>query len=145
MADPDAPDTIAEREREVVEEFALFDDWMGRYGHLIEQARALAPLDDAYHTDAYRVRGCQSQVWLRAVPEGARLRLEADADALITKGLVALLVRVLDGQPAAAVARAELGFVEAIGLREHLSPTRANGLNAMIAQIRAAAARVADA
>lgn len=136
-------DTIAAREREVVEEFALFDDWMGRYGHLIEGAKALPPLADAYRTDAYRVRGCQSQVWLRAVPDGGRLHFEADSDALVTKGLVALLLRVLDGQPAAAIARADLGFLQEIGLREHLSPNRANGLNAMVGLIKGYAAQAA--
>jgi cysteine desulfuration protein SufE len=140
-------DTIAEREREVVEEFAFFDDWADRYAHLIEQAKLLPLIEDAYKTDAYRVRGCQSQVWLRAVPApapaeagGERLHFRADSDAIITKGLIALLLRVLDGQPAAAIARADLGFLEAIGLREHLSPGRANGLAAMVRLIRTYAA-----
>ncbi|MFN3596730.1 MAG: SufE family protein [Rubricoccaceae bacterium] len=142
MSAPDH-DPIAERAAALVEEFALFDDWMDRYAHLVEMGRALPPLDDAYKTDAYRVRGCQSQVWLRsfreATPEGARLRFEADSDALVTKGLAAVLVRVLDRQPPAAVAAADLSFLDAIGLREHLSPSRANGLAAMAARMRAAA------
>jgi len=136
--------TIDERAREVVEEFAFFDDWTDRYAHLIEQARALPPLDDAYRTDAHRVRGCQSQVWLHAAPEGdGRVRFDADSDALITKGLIALLVRVLGGQPAAEVARADLAFLDEIGLKEHLSPNRANGLAAMVARMKAEAAALA--
>lgn len=144
-----APGLIPERASALVEEFALFDDWMDRYAHLVELGRALPPLDDAFKTDAYRVRGCQSQVWLRsfreAAPEGERIRFEADSDALITKGLIALLVRVLDGQPPAAVAAADLSFLDAIGLREHLSPSRANGLAAMVARMRAAAQGEASA
>ena len=136
-------DTIAEREREVVEEFAFLDDWTDRYAHLIEQARALAPYPDALRDDAHRVRGCQSQVWLHATPEDGRLRFAADSDALITKGMIALLVRVLDGQPPAAIARADLGFLDEIGLKDHLSPNRANGLAAMAARMKAEAAALA--
>lgn len=133
------PDTIAERSREVVEEFALLEDWTDRYGHLIEQARSLPLIDEAYKTDDYRVRGCQSQVWLHAARSDDRLILRADSDAIITKGLIALLLRVLDGQPAQAVLDAELEFLDEIGLREHLSPGRANGLAAMVSRIRACA------
>ena len=143
--------SIAERGREVVEEFAGLDDWTDRYTLLIEQAKTLPLLEEAYHTDAYRVRGCQSQVWLRATREpapaeagGDRLFFRADSDAIITKGLVALLVRVLDGQPAAEIARADLGFLEEVGLREHLSPGRANGLAAMVARMKAYAGEVRE-
>ncbi len=129
-------DTIAERSRAVVEEFALLDDWSDRYGHLIEQARSLPLIDAAYKTDDYRVRGCQSQVWLHADREEDRLILRADSDAIITKGMIALLLRVLDGQPADAVRDAELSFLDEIGLREHLSPGRANGLAAMVSRIK---------
>ena len=136
-------DTIAEREREVVEEFAFFDDWTDRYAHLIEQARALAPYPDALRDDAHRVRGCQSQVWLHATPEGGAIRFAADSDALLTKGMIALLVRVLDGQPPEAVAQADFGFLDEIGLNDHLSPNRANGLAAMAARMKAEAAALA--
>jgi len=135
-------DTIAERSREVVDEFSMLDDWEDRYTHLIEHARSLPALDQRHRTDDYRVRGCQSQVWLHAAGEDDRLRLTADSDAIITKGLVALLLRVLDGQPAPAVRDADLAFIDEIGLREHLSPARANGLAAMVARIRAAAAEM---
>jgi cysteine desulfuration protein SufE len=132
--------SIAEREAEVVEEFALFDDWMDKYAHLIEQARDLAPMDEALKTDERIVRGCQSRVWLHADRRGETVHYQADSDALITKGLVALLLRVLDGQPAREVAAAPLRFLDEIGLQEHLSPNRANGLAAMVARLRAEAA-----
>jgi cysteine desulfuration protein SufE len=129
--------TISERAREVVDEFSMLEDWEDRYGHLIEHARSLPVIDDRYRTDEYRVAGCQSQVWVHAEREGDLLRLTGDSDALITKGLVALLLRVLDGQPAPAVRDADLSFLDEIGLREHLSPTRANGLAAMVQRIKA--------
>ena len=128
--------SIAEREREIVEEFELFDDWMDKYEHIIELGRELPLIDAAYRDDEHRIRGCQSQVWLHAEPEAERLRFTADSDAVITKGLVSLVVRVLDDQPADDIARAELGFVDEIGLHEHLSPTRSNGLRSMVKQMR---------
>jgi cysteine desulfuration protein SufE len=136
-------DTIQQRADEVVEEFALFDDWMDRYEHLIEQGKALPPLEAAEQTEDNRIRGCQANVWLVAEGEAARVRYRADSDALITKGLIALLVRVLDGQPPAAVATADLGFLDRIGMREHLSPTRKNGLASMVRQMQLEAARLA--
>ena len=128
--------SIEERSREVVAEFSMLDDWTDRYAHLIEQAALLPSFDEEDRRDEYKVRGCQSQVWLRADAEGGRLHLRADSDAIITKGLVALLVRVLDDQPAQAVRDAELTFLDEIGLREHLSPGRANGLAAMVRRIK---------
>ena len=130
------PSTITARQQAVVEEFALFDDWMGKYEYLIEQGRAVPPLEAQYKTDAYRIHGCQAQVWIRAEARDGRLFYAGDSDALITKGLVGLLIRVLSGQPPRAIAEAELGFLEEIGLQEHLSPTRKNGLNGMIRQIK---------
>lgn len=129
-------DDIASREVEVVEEFALFDDWMDKYEHIIELGRDLPRIDDAYKDEEHRIRGCQSQVWLHAQPENERLRFTADSDAVITKGLISLMVRVLDGQPAREIAAAELGFLDRIGLHEHLSPTRSNGLRSMVKQMR---------
>ena len=125
-------DTITAREAEIAEEFAFFDDWMDRYEYLIELGRALPLIEEEFKTDAFRVQGCQAQVWLRAAMEDGRVVYRADSDALITKGLIALLVRVLSGQPPDAIARARLGFLDRIGLREHLSPTRKNGLAAMV-------------
>ncbi|WP_228350375.1 SufE family protein [Rhodocaloribacter litoris] len=129
-------DTIAERAEAIVEEFSLFDDWMGKYEHLIEQGRSLPLIEDAYRTDEYKVRGCQAQVWLRAERDNGRIVFKADSDALITKGLIALLVRVLNGQPPEAIAHADLSFLDRIGMKEHLSPTRKNGLDAMIRQMK---------
>jgi len=129
--------TIAERSAEIVEEFSLFDDWFGRYEHLIEQGRDLPEIEDEYKTEDYRIRGCQSQVWMRAEDaEDGTVHYKADSDALITRGLVALMIRVLDQQPAEAIVNAELDFLDAIGMNEHLSSTRKNGLHAMIKQMK---------
>ncbi len=138
-------DTIVHREAEVVEEFELFDDWIERYEHLIELGKALPLIEDAYKTDAYRIHGCQSQVWLRAEARDGRLVFRADSDAMITKGLIALLVRVLSDQPPEAVAQARLAFLDRIGLQEHLSPSRKNGLSAMIKQMKLYALALSDA
>ena len=129
-------DSIAERTQEIVEEFALFDDWMERYEYLIELGRALPLINEAYKTDDYKIRGCQSQVWLRADQDDGQVVYTADSDALITKGLIALLVRALNGQPAPAIIAADLAFLDQIGMKEHLSPTRKNGLNAMVKQMK---------
>lgn len=132
--------TITEIEAEIVEEFALFDDWMDRYGYLIDIGKNLADLDDRFKTDAFRVKGCQSNVWLHSWIDNGRVFFEADSDALITRGLVGLLMRVLNGQPASDVAEAPLDFVDEIGLRQHLSTNRSNGLTAMISRMKASAA-----
>jgi len=132
--------TIAERAGTIVDEFALFDDWMGKYEHLIEMGRSLPLIDEAYKTDEYLVRGCQAQVWLKAEAEGELIRLTADSDALITKGLIAILLCILDRQPADAVVGADFSFLDEIGMKDHLSPTRKNGLDSMIKQIRLYAA-----
>lgn len=136
----DTPNTIAEREQEIIEDFALFDDWMGRYEYLIEQGKSLPLIDPAYQTDTYKIRGCQSQVWLQAEGDRTQVQFRANSDAAITKGLVALLIRVLSGQPATAIAQADLGFLDKIEMKEHLSPTRKNGLDAMIKQMKLYAA-----
>ncbi len=128
--------TIDERIEEIVSDFNVFDDWLGRYEYLIELGRALPPLGDEFKTDVYRIRGCQSQVWLKPDLEDGRIFFRADSDAMITKGLVALLIRVLDGQTPAAVATARMDFLEEIGMQEHLSSTRKNGLASMIKRIK---------
>ena len=129
-------ESIREREREIVEEFEFFDDWMGRYEHLIEQGKALPPIDERYKDEAHRIHGCQSQVWIHADVDGGKIYYTGDSDAMITKGLVAILVRVLSGQPAEAIATADLAFLDEIGLKEHLSPTRKNGLSGMVRQMK---------
>ncbi len=129
-------DTIQEREQTIIEEFAFFDDWMQKYEYLIELGEAMPLIEDVYKTEDYTVKGCQAQVWLRSEFSGGVVRFRADSDAMITKGLVALLVRVLDEQPPEDIASADLNFLDAIDMKEHLSPTRKNGLDAMVKQIR---------
>lgn len=131
--------TIPEIEADIIEEFSLFDDWMDKYAYLIDIGKKLPDLNDVYKTEALRVKGCQSNVWLRSWTEGGRAFFAADSDAMITRGLVALLIRVLNGQPANQVAEAPLHFVDEIGLRQHLSTNRSNGLSAMIARMKATA------
>ncbi len=128
--------TLADRQEAIVEEFSAFDDWMGRYEYLIELGKSLPPLDEKYKTEENKIHGCQSQVWVHARYEDGRVFFDADSDALITKGLAALLVRVLSGLTPHEIATAELSFINRIGLREHLSPTRKNGLNGMILQMK---------
>lgn len=127
---------IAERQAEIIEEFALFDDWMDKYEHIIELGKDLPLIDPAHKDEDHKIRGCQSQVWLHAAPEDNKLRFTADSDAIITKGLISLMVRVLDNQPASDIASTELSFIEKIGLHEHLSPTRSNGLRSMVKQMK---------
>jgi cysteine desulfuration protein SufE len=128
--------TIQDRAREIVEEFALFDDWMGKYEYLIDLGKSVPPIEVEYKTDDYKIKGCQSQVWIRPEMQGGLLYYKGDSDAVITKGLVALLIRVLNGQPPAAVVEADLSFLDEIGMKEHLSPTRKNGLASMMKQLK---------
>lgn len=129
--------SINEIQDEIIEEFSELDDWMDRYGYIIDLGNQLPPLDEKYKTPEYLIEGCQSRVWIHAdlTPEG-RIHFEADSDALIVKGIIALLVRVLDNQTPADIAAADLYFIDAIGLSEHLSPTRSNGLLAMVRQMK---------
>lgn len=128
--------TIREIQEEIIEEFSLFEDWTGKYEHLIDLAKELPPMDEKLKTEENLVRGCQSRVWLDAFMENNVLKFSADSDAMITKGLAALMVRVLSGHKPEEIAKADLFFVDQIGLREHLSPTRSNGLVAMIKQMK---------
>ncbi len=128
--------TIADRERQIIEEFGYFDDWMSRYEYLIELGRSLPLIEDAYKTDAYKIHGCQSQVWLRAERDNGHVLYKADSDALITRGLIALLIRVLNGLTPEEILAADLSFLDRIGMKEHLSPTRKNGLSAMVKQMK---------
>lgn len=135
---------IQEREDEIVEEFSMFDEWLDKYQHIIEMGQKLTGIDEAFRTDDYKVKGCQSQVWLQPGIENGVVVFKADSDAAITKGLVALMVRVLSGAPAKEIAEAPLEFLERIGLREHLSPTRSNGLVSMVKQMKLYAAAYAS-
>ncbi len=128
--------TIKEKEQEVIEEFALFDDWMDKYNYLIELGKSVPKIDDQFKEEKYLISGCQAQVWLHARFEDGRVYYTADSDALITKGIVALLIRVLSGQPPADIVEAEMTFIDEIGLKEHLSQTRSNGLLNMIKQMK---------
>jgi cysteine desulfuration protein SufE len=130
--------TINELQDEVIEEFNLFDDWMDKYQQLIELGTALPPFPEVYKTEQNLIDGCQSRVWLQAdLDAEGRLVLQAESDALIVKGIIALLLRILSGHTPQEIVEARLYFIESIGLSEHLSPTRSNGLLAMTRQIRA--------
>lgn len=120
----------------VIEEFSQFTDWADRYEYLIDLGKALSPLDEKYKTEFHLVKGCQSKVWLHAEVQEDRLFLTADSDTVITKGIIALLIRVLGGQKLADIEGADLYFIDAIGLKSHLSPTRSNGLSSMIQLIK---------
>ena len=129
---------INQRQEEIVEEFNDFDDWMDRYSLLIDLGNQLAPMDESLKTPENLIDGCQSRVWLDSelTPEGT-MHFEADSDAMIVKGIIALLTRVLEGATPQQVLDTPLTFIDRIGLSEHLSPTRSNGLVAMVKQIRA--------
>jgi cysteine desulfuration protein SufE len=130
------PPTISQIEKEIVSEFEMFDDWMDKYQYIIEMGQELKGLPDSEKRADNLVRGCQSQVWLVGEMEGDKVRFQADSDAIITKGLIALLIRVLSGHTPEEIAQARLEFVDQIGIREHLSPTRSNGLLAMIKKMK---------
>ena len=129
--------TINELQDEVIEEFEDFTDWMDKYQMLIDLGNELAPLDEKYKTEQNLIDGCQSRVWIQCDCQDGLLIFTADSDALIVKGIIALLLKVLSGHSPKEILDAELYFIDRIGLREHLSPTRSNGLLAMVKQIRA--------
>lgn len=124
---------------EIIDEFQFMSDWEDKYNYIIELARDLAPYPEQYRDEDHKVRGCQSQVWLHAEVADGKLKLWADSDALIPKGLISLLLRVYDEQPMADIATQELYFIERIGLSSNLSPTRSNGLASMVKKIKATA------
>lgn len=128
--------TIQEKQDEIIDEFAMFDDWMQRYEYIIELGKSLPLIQEAYKTEDNTIKGCQSKVWLHAEKNNDQLQLTADSDAILTKGIIALLIRVYNGASPEAVLESPLYFVDQIGLKEHLSPTRANGLVSMIKQIK---------
>lgn len=127
---------IQEIENEIMDEFSMFDDWMGKYEHIIEMGKSLPMIDEKYKTDDRLIKGCQSKVWLYSELKEGKIFFKADSDAIITKGLVAMMVRVLSGSTPDEIINAKMDFVEKIGLKEHLSPTRANGLVNMIKQMK---------
>lgn len=123
-------------QEDIIDEFSIFDDWLDKYNYLIEMAQSLPPIDPAHRTDQYVIKGCQSRVWIDATMREGRIYYSADSDAIITKGIIALLVRVFNGLTPAEISDVDLSFLDTIGLRENLSPTRANGLVAMIKQMK---------
>lgn len=130
------PRSINEIQDEIIDEFSMFDDWMQRYEYMIELGKSLELIDEKYKTEDYTIKGCQSKVWVFAELKDQLIQFTADSDAIITKGIIALLLRVFSGQRPQDILDAELYFIDQIGLKEHLSPTRANGLLSMIKQIK---------
>ncbi|MBQ4632911.1 MAG: SufE family protein [Prevotella sp.] len=128
--------TINDIQDQVIEEFSEFEDWMDKYQLLIDLGNEQAPLDDKYKTESNLIDGCQSRVWLQADYVDGKIILSAESDALIVKGIIALLIRVLSGHTPQEILQSDLYFIEEIGLKDHLSPTRSNGLLAMVKQIR---------
>lgn len=128
--------TIKEIQEEIVDEFAMFDDWMQRYEYIIELGKSLPLIEDQYKVEENLIRGCQSKVWLHAEKKDDKIVFTADSDAILTKGIIAILIRTFSNQKAADVMNADTSFIDEIGLKEHLSPTRANGLVSMLKQIK---------
>jgi cysteine desulfuration protein SufE len=131
--------TINELQDEIIEEFEMIDDWMDRYALIIDMGNELPPLDEQHKTPDNLIDGCQSRVWLHSEMNDDKLHFEADSDALIVKGIIAMLVRVLSDHTPQEILDCDLHFIEAIGLQEHLSPTRSNGLVSMVKRIRTTA------
>ena len=128
--------TLKETQAEVIEDFSMYDEWLDKYEYLIDLGRRLEPFPEELKTEDRLIKGCQSRVWLDTTVEGERLFFRADSDAIITKGIISLLIGVYSGRTAREIAEDDFSFVEQLGLRENLSPTRANGLASMIATIR---------
>lgn len=128
--------TINELQDKIIEEFSDFDDWMDKYALLIELGNSLAPLDEKYKTESNLIEGCQSRVWLQADYIDGRIHFQGESDAVIVKGIVSLLIKIISDHTPQEILDADLYFIEKIGLKEHLSPTRSNGLVAMVKQMR---------
>ncbi len=128
--------TINEIQDSIIEEFSLFDDWMDKYQYLIDLGKQLPLIDEKYKTEDFLIKGCQSQVWVNAEQKDGKVIFTADSDAIITKGIISLLIRVLSEQTPQDILDCDLHFIEEIGLKENLSPTRSNGLLAMIKQMK---------
>lgn len=128
--------TIKDIQNDIIDEFSMFDDWMQRYEYMIELGKSLPLIDDQYKTDDNIIKGCQSKVWVHAAMNDNKVVFTADSDAIITKGIIAILIRVFSNQTPKDIIDADTNFIDEIGLKEHLSPTRANGLVSMIKQIK---------
>jgi len=123
-------------QNEVIDEFSMFEDWMQRYEYMIELGKTLPLIDNKFKTDDYIIKGCQSKVWVHADMKDNKVVFTADSDAIITKGIIAILIRVFSNQEPQEILKADTKFIDEIGLKEHLSPTRANGLVSMIKQLK---------
>lgn len=134
-----AEKSLTEVETEIVDEFSMFDEWLDKYEYLIELGKSLKGYPEEKKTDDHLIKGCQSRVWLDYSIRDGKIYFTADSDAIITKGIISLLISVYSGRTAAEIASSDFGFIEKIGLKENLSPTRANGLASMIATIKAVA------
>ncbi|MGM9800123.1 MAG: SufE family protein [Muribaculaceae bacterium] len=128
--------TIDETQQEIIDEFTDIEDWMDRYAYIIDLGNALPAIDEKYRTPEHIIEGCQSRVWLNAELEDGKIIFTADSDAIIVKGIISLLIKVLSGHTPDEILASDLHFIQAIGLAEHLSPTRSNGLAAMVKQMR---------
>jgi cysteine desulfuration protein SufE len=128
--------TIQEIQREIIDEFSMFDDWMERYEYIIELGKSLPLIEEQYKIEDNIIKGCQSKVWVYGAQIGDRIVFTADSDAILTKGIIAILIRTFSNQKAIDILEANTDFIDEIGLKEHLSPTRANGLVSMIKQIK---------
>lgn len=128
--------TLAEKQQEIIDEFAIYDDWMDKYEYIIELGKDLPIIDESKKTEDRLIEGCQSRVWVDSSFDNGVMHFTADSDAIITKGIIALLVRVMDGEAPKAIVEGDLFFINEIGLHEHLSPTRSNGLASMVKQLK---------
>ena len=128
--------TIQEKQQQIIDEFEIYEDWLDKYAYLIELGKELPLIDEKYKTDQYLISGCQSRVWLYAEMKDGKIIFKADSDAVITKGIVSLLIRVFSGHTPDEILKSDVEFLNTIGLNDHLSPTRGNGLQSMVKQIR---------
>ena len=128
--------TIKEKQNEIIEDFSFFSDWMDKYEYIIQLGKELPLIEEQYKIDANLIKGCQSRVWLHPETKDGKLFFTADSDAIITKGLVSMVIKVLSGHTPKEIVDAEIYFIDTIGLRDHLSPTRSNGLLSMLKQIK---------
>ena len=128
--------TIFDNEQKIINEFSIFEDWMDKYNYLIDMGKTLPIIEKKYKTDQYLISGCQSRVWLSAEMKDEKVIFKADSDAVITKGIINLLIRVLSNQTPEDIIATNLDFIDEIGLKDHLSPTRSNGLTSMIKQMK---------
>ena len=128
--------TIQEIQDEIVDEFSMFEDWMQRYEYIIDLGKSLPMIDEQFKTEDNIIKGCQSKVWVHAEQQGEKVVFTSDSDAILTKGIIAILIRAFSNQKAADILEANTDFIDKIGLKEHLSPTRANGLVSMVKKIK---------